>query len=164
MSKTSCTALAIVFVIIVSLGIVITVPNDTRGFIFNASCRLISKAGVDIDEDHCVKGIAVFFEDTSICEGIIGKQFIGENDDGDKTQLENPPKMQCLTDIAVKKNDPLICDQVNGVLIANTRVDCLYDVAVKNNNKEACDMIGDEEQSRMGFQMNKDNCLAQLQS
>jgi hypothetical protein len=117
----------------------------------------------DLDSDHCIKGIAVALRDPDMCGMITGSAFSGEFN-GQKVQLENPPMMECLTEIAEETNNTSLCDQVGGILIAATKIDCLYRVARVNNNSYACQLIGDETQSRAGMLMNSKGCLAQLKN
>lgn len=164
MKKSSCAISLVAILLFLVIGLsVLNYHKDSRTFILNKGCEIILKMGIDLDKDHCLKGIATFLENPEICKMITGDKFVTEYK-GEFIQFENPPKMQCLTEIAAEKNDPSLCDNVNGVLVANTKIDCLYDVAAKNNNKEACNMIGDESQSRVGMAMNKDSCMAQLKN
>lgn len=160
MKKAGCAIIAVTILMFLTLGI-LAIPSDTRERLFNTACRAASKLDVGLDKDHCMKGIAVFFGSSSMCNWITGEKFVTEYK-GEKIQLENPPKMECLTEIAVEKNYPSLCDNVEGLLIANTKIDCLYRVAAGNNNSEACNMIGEKEQSRLGMKMNQAGCMAQL--
>lgn len=54
-----------------------------------------------------------------------------------------------------------LCDQVQGKSIAKTRVDCLFLVAKENKDLTVCEGIGGAIQNRMGFVMDKKNCIAQ---
>lgn len=167
MKKSYCAIILVAVLLFLAIGITLTFENSfneaTRVFVFNSACKAITKAGIEVDKDHCLKWIAVFMKDPSICEKITGERFSTEYQ-GVKFQLENPPKMECLTEIAAEKNDPSICDKVVGLAFASTKIDCLYRVAAKNNNASACNIIGDKEQSRMGMKMNQAGCLAQLKS
>lgn len=162
MKKPGCASFFLIGLMLLVAIVIFPAMTFYRTGFFTALCsRLIPKTGIDLDRDHCIKRVAVYFEDPEMCEEIRGDKFFTEYE-GQKIQLENPPKMQCLTDIAAEKNDPALCDGVIGVLVANTKIDCLYQVAARNNNPAACDAIGDEEQSRVGMVMNKADCIAQL--
>lgn len=113
-----------------------------------------------LDRDHCVKAVAVEMNSAAMCESITGAAFGVSIDGGPKTVIENPPKMECLSQVAARTNDPSICDRVEGLLIAKTKIDCLYDVAIANSNAAACDAIGADEHSRAGQRMNAANCRA----
>lgn len=164
MKKKSCAiSLVVILLVLATLVTFLAVPNNTRKIVFSFTCRAIAKTEIfDFDRDHCVKAIAIFLDDETICEDITGEKFATEYK-GEKIQFENPPKMECLTEIAADKNAPSICDRVEGVLIASTKIDCLYRVAAKNNSPEACNMI-EGSQSRLGRPMDKAGCLAQLKS
>lgn len=125
------------------------------------SAACLSEKSDKLDRDHCIKAVAVALRDANLCQQITGKQFEFEYQ-GKKVQLENPPKMECLTQVAAATNNPSLCDQVVGVLIAASKIDCLYRVAAANHNPSICDRIGNEEQSRVGILMNKAGCKAQV--
>lgn len=122
------------------------------------SCGTIA-AHSELDADHCTKAVAVQLKDASMCNKITGERFKVEIK-GEKVLLENPPKMECLTAIAAATNNPSLCNQVEGFLIANTKIDCLYRVASANGNVGACAAIGSDTQSRSGTQMSKAGCMA----
>lgn len=145
----------------VVIGTIVGISYSMRQEIVKVACEELSGRVGDWDSDHCIKGIAVTLRDPNMCELITGSAFAGEFN-GQKVQLENPPMMECLTEIAEETNNTALCDKVGGILIAATKIDCLYRVARMNNNSSACNLIGDEEQSRVGVSMNRKACLAQL--
>ncbi len=115
----------------------------------------------ELDADHCTKAVAVQMKDATMCDKITGERFkVDLAGKGEKVLIENPPKMECLTAIAAATNNPALCDKVEGVLIANTKIDCLYRVASTNGNAAACGAIGSDTQSRSGSQMTKSGCMA----
>gem|GEM_PF-2750615 len=126
-------------------------------------CDIVPEYFADLDADHCIKGVAVALNDSEMCGMITGSAF-SSNIGGQKVQIENPPMMQCLTEIAANTNNTALCDKVGGLIIAATRIDCLYAVARSNNNSSACSLIGDETQSRAGIEMNSKVCLSQLKA
>lgn len=165
MKKSGCIFIVVAILMLVAVGLFITAENSfvgVRETVFGSMCRLVIKSGVDIDKDHCLKGVDVFLNRPSICKMITGEKFSTELQ-GQKFQVENPPRMECLTEIAAEKNNPDLCDEVTGLAFANTKIDCLYRVAAQNHNASACNMIEGKEQSRMGMKMNQAGCLAQLE-
>jgi hypothetical protein len=164
MSKTGCGLIVVAILMLVAMGLLMTAENTFAGVresFFGSMCKLVIKSGVDIDKDHGLKGIAVFLKRPSICKMITGEKFTTVFQ-GQVVQAENPPKMECLTEIAAENDNPALCDDVEGLAFANTKIDCLYRVAAANHNAAACQMIGDHEQSRLGMKMNQAGCLAQL--
>ncbi|MBI4441548.1 hypothetical protein HY639_05250 [Candidatus Woesearchaeota archaeon] len=113
----------------------------------------------ELDIDHCIKGAAVFFKEPAMCNRIKGPSTtIG----GKEMQLENPPKMECYTEIAALTKNPELCEKVEGIAVANTKIDCLFRVATRAKDASICDRIGDREQSRMGFMMNMKTCKTRV--
>src|SRR3989338_7060487 len=136
--------LLITLLLIVSGGYLVRRPLSL------AACGIISQKSDQLDRDHCLKAIAVTLRYASLCNSITGEKFFTEYQ-GKRVQLENPPKMDCLTEVAAETNNPSLCNNVVGVLIAADKIDCLYRVAAVNKNPAVCDLIGDDKQSRVGI-------------
>lgn len=128
--------------------------------VIDGGCDFFGSMTSENNKDHCLKAIAVTFGNSGICSKIDGKDFLVDIN-GVKFQTENPPKMECLSQVAAKTNDPSLCDQVQGKSIAKTKIDCLFLVAKENKDPLVCEKIGNAHQSRMGFVMDKKACIAQ---
>jgi len=150
------TFLAIVVTLFLTLGAAVGSVWIARVPVAKTVCAAIKK----VSQDECIKAVAVFLSDKSMCEGIAGSDFIS-NFNGKMVQLENPPKMQCLTDIAVRTNDVALCDGVEGFLISETKFSCQYSVAVRNKNAAACAALEGSE-SRLGMSQDKASCMTAI--
>ncbi len=151
--------------VVVTTGITVGVAGGAmfaaQEPVTKASCDALDKASEQLDADHCIKAVAIKLQNEKMCNDIKGERFSAEID-GKKVQLENPPKMECITQIAADTNNPSLCDQVEGVLVANTKIDCLYRVASQNRNPAACAAIGNDHQSRAGNSMDVKGCVAMV--
>ena len=146
--------------ILVTITLILGSGYLARAPIATSACNFISQKTTELDRDHCLKAIATTLRDPGLCQAIKGEEFVNVYQ-GKKVQLENPPKMECLTEVAAETNNPSLCDKVEGIFIANTRIDCLYRVAQVNKNASICDRIGGENQSRVGMLMDRVGCKAQ---
>lgn len=106
----------------------------------------------NVSPDECIKAVAVKLGDTAMCQHIKGVDF----------EYENPPKMQCLADIAKATNDVALCAQVNeGGFISMTETGCLFWVAREHGNAAACAAVTGSE-SRMGSVQDKASCFKMI--
>jgi len=106
----------------------------------------------NVSPDECIKSVAVFLSQPALCDKITGRDF----------KYENPPKAQCISDIAKATNDIALCAKLEGGgLISATETTCLAWVAREHGNAAACaQMTGSE--SRMGSVMDKSACFAMI--
>ncbi|MBI4448621.1 hypothetical protein HY641_01150 [Candidatus Woesearchaeota archaeon] len=102
------------------------------------------------DVDHCLKAVAELLGNEHICEAIVGPSSTIR---GETIQLENPPKMACITDVAAATGRVELCEQVSGIMVASTKIDCVYAVARATKNPGLC--------SRIGVEMNQEGCRKQ---
>lgn len=114
--------------------------------------KVCAAAKRNVSPDECIKSVAVYLSQPTLCDRITGRDF----------QFENPPKMQCLSDIAGATNDIELCAEVNeGGFISATETTCLASLASKHQNAAACaKMTGSE--SRMGSVMDKAACFKMI--
>ncbi len=105
----------------------------------------------NVRPDECIKTVAVRLTSPKLCDEITGRDF----------EFENPPKQECLTDIAVQTNDIELCAKVEGGFISQTEFTCRYKVAVANKNAAACASLEGSE-SRIGIVNDKSTCFAAI--
>src|SRR5437867_1915316 len=99
----------------------------------------------NISPDECIKSVAVFLSRPDMCQRVTGAEYT-TNINGNMVQFENPPKAQCISDIAVATNDVALCSKLEEAgFVSATPVTCLASVAQKWGNAAACDqMTGSE--------------------
>ncbi|MDD5623971.1 MAG: hypothetical protein PHI23_04665, partial [Candidatus Peribacteraceae bacterium] len=104
-----------------------------------------------MNREFCITVMAARLADAAICDALPAEADAG-------MPQKSATKAECLTRVALSRNDPEICAGITDTRHAPTKIDCLLRVASTHKNIAACDALGDAWQSRNGIRISARLC------